>query len=41
MTKDLAICVEGTTNVPREKYLNTEDFMQKITDCLKAKMTKA
>jgi isocitrate dehydrogenase len=23
MTKDLAICVAGTTDVPRDKYLNT------------------
>jgi isocitrate dehydrogenase len=23
MTKDLAICVHGTNDVPRDKYLNT------------------
>ena len=39
MTKDLAICVEGSNNVSRDKYLSTEEFMQKITECLKAKMS--
>jgi len=39
MTKDLAICVEGKMDVPRDKYLNTEDFMNKIAENLKAKMS--
>ena len=30
MTKDLAICVEGTMNVPREKYCLTIEFIQKV-----------
>lgn len=38
MTKDLAICVHGANDVPREKYLNTEEFMNKIAENLKAKM---
>jgi isocitrate dehydrogenase len=30
MTKDLAICVEGSNNVARSKYLNTFEFMDAI-----------
>lgn len=30
MTKDLAICVHNTNNVPRESYLNTFDFIDAI-----------
>lgn len=36
MTKDLAIAVAGTTNVSRDKYLNTDDFMTAVADNLKA-----
>ena len=32
MTKDLAICIAGTMQVPRESYLNTQDFMAKIKE---------
>ncbi len=31
MTKDLAICVAGTTRVPADSYLNTEAFMDAIS----------
>jgi hypothetical protein len=30
MTKDLAICVLGTNNVPRSSYLNTNDFIKAV-----------
>lgn len=40
MTKDLAICVAGTMDVGRDKYLNTEEFMNKIAENLKAKLGK-
>ena len=32
MTKDLAICIAGTMQVAREKYLNTQEFMAKIKE---------
>merc|ERR1712110_861331 len=35
MTKDLAILVEGTTSVPRNKYLNTFEFIDKVAENLK------
>jgi len=34
MTKDLAICVKGTMQVPRESWLNTFEFMDKIAENL-------
>jgi isocitrate dehydrogenase len=36
MTKDLAICVYDTNNVPRDKYLNTEDFIEKCAEYVTA-----
>jgi isocitrate dehydrogenase len=36
MTKDLALCVHGD-NVKRENYQNTEEFMDKIAENLRAK----
>ena len=30
MTKDLAICITGTNDVPREKYQTTEEFMKTL-----------
>jgi hypothetical protein len=30
MTKDLAICVYDTNNVPREKYCETVEFIKKV-----------
>jgi len=38
MTKDLAIGVLNTTNPPRDKYLNTEEFIKKVADNLRAKL---
>lgn len=32
MTKDLAICVAGTTKVNESQYLHTQDFMDRIKD---------
>lgn len=32
MTKDLAICVKGTMQVPRDSYLNTFEFLDAIAD---------
>ena len=37
MTKDLAICVHGTTKVAPEQYLNTEAFMNAISDTFQQK----
>jgi isocitrate dehydrogenase len=37
MTKDLAICVLGSNTVPRDKYLNTFEFM----DAIAANLNKA
>lgn len=39
MTKDLAICVHNTMDVPRDKYLNTEEFMNKIAEALQGKVS--
>jgi isocitrate dehydrogenase len=30
MTKDLAICIHGTNNVPRSSYLNTLDYIKAV-----------
>lgn len=40
MTKDLAICVHNTLDVPRDKYLNTEEFMNKLAEGLQANAHK-
>ena len=32
MTKDLAICIKGSMQVPRESYLNTQEFMHKVKE---------
>ena len=37
MTKDLAICVRGTTKVTPDQYLNTEPFMDKVAEALAAR----
>lgn len=34
MTKDLAICIYDDTNVAKDKYLNTEKFIDKIVETL-------
>jgi len=34
-TKDLAISVMGTTNVPREAYLNTTEFIKLVAERLR------
>lgn len=39
MTKDLAICIKGMNNVKRTDYLETFEFMNKLADNLKAKLT--
>ena len=39
-TKDLAICVYGTTKVTPDQYLNTIPFMDKIAEHLQAKWKK-
>lgn len=38
MTKDLAICVQGTNDVPRSSYLNTLDFIKAVNKRLAAKI---
>jgi isocitrate dehydrogenase len=37
MTKDLAICIHGNS-APRESYLSTEEFMNKLAENLRAKL---
>ncbi|KAI5712326.1 isocitrate dehydrogenase [NADP] cytoplasmic [Diaphorina citri] len=39
MTKDLAICIKGMANVKREDYLETFDFMDKLAENLKKKVS--
>lgn len=34
LTKDLAICIHGSTDVAENMYLNTEDFLEAIADQL-------
>jgi len=40
MTKDLAICVKGDMQVPRESYRNTFEFLDDIAATLNAKLGK-
>ena len=40
MTKDLAICVYDVNNPPREKYLNTEEFIDKVASYLDDSLKK-
>lgn len=37
-TKDLAICVQGTTKVSPDLYLNTEPFMDAVVEKFKSMM---
>lgn len=39
MTKDLAICVHNTMDVPRSSWLNTQDYLSKVAEILQAKMS--
>ena len=41
MTKDLAICVAGTNDVSRDKYLNTRQFIEKVAHELKNQLPRA
>jgi isocitrate dehydrogenase len=41
MTKDLAGCIKGIQNVVRSDYLNTFDFLDKISSTLKNKLAKS
>ena len=38
MTKDLAICVHNTLDVPRSSWLNTQDYINKVSEILADKM---
>lgn len=38
MTKDLAICIKGTSGVTRADYLNTFEFMDKLAENLKKEL---
>jgi len=40
MTKDLAICVAGTNNVPRDMYRNTFEFLDDIAENLNKALGK-
>uniref|UniRef100_A0A915AU65 isocitrate dehydrogenase (NADP(+)) n=1 Tax=Parascaris univalens TaxID=6257 RepID=A0A915AU65_PARUN len=40
MTKDLAICVKGMSNVTRADYLNTFEFIDKLAENLAVKQAK-
>ena len=39
MTKDLALCVSGGKPVGRSAYMTTNDFMVKISETFRAKLT--
>nr|XP_020636424.1 isocitrate dehydrogenase [NADP] cytoplasmic [Pogona vitticeps] len=39
MTKDLSACIKGLPNVKRSDYLNTFEFMDKLAENLKAKLS--
>ncbi|XP_016895438.1 isocitrate dehydrogenase [NADP] cytoplasmic [Cynoglossus semilaevis] len=39
MTKDLAICIKGLPNVTRDDYLNTFQFLDKLAENLKLKLS--
>jgi len=39
MTKDLALCIHNNAGLKREHHLNTRDFMDKIDETLRKKMT--
>jgi len=39
MTKDLAICIKGMSNVKRSDYLETFEFMDKLAENLKKKLS--
>jgi len=41
MTKDLAICVYGTNNVPREKWCTTQEFIHKVAEYLRKNLQNA
>ena len=41
MTKDLAICVVGSNDVSRDKYLNTKEFIEKVAEGLRGHLPKA
>jgi isocitrate dehydrogenase len=41
MTKDMAISVHGKTDVPRNTYVNTEEFIDKVADRLSKALQKA
>lgn len=38
MTKDLAICVYNDNNVPKQKYCNTVEFIQKVAQILRTNL---
>lgn len=38
MTKDLALCVFNSNEVPRDKYCSTLEFIQKVAETLKANL---
>jgi len=40
MTKDLAICIYDTNNVPKDKYLNTLAYIQKVASILRENLKK-
>jgi isocitrate dehydrogenase len=41
MTKDLAICVHNTNDVPRSSWLNTQDYIAKVAEIQRAKYNSA
>jgi len=38
MTKDLALLVHNSNEVSRDKYLNSEEFIDKVAELLKKKL---
>lgn len=40
MTKDLAICVYDTNDVPKGKYCTTQEFIKKVAENLRNNFIK-
>lgn len=40
MTKDLAICIHGARNTKENMYLNTQDFLEAISEQLERSWKK-
>lgn len=41
MTKDLALCIYNSNDVPKDKYCETFEFIEKVAQTLKSKIVNA